>query len=138
MVEENNSNTLLAGKYWWGPDNFPDYALELFEDGKFAVFKSCDDDYDRPMTPSGSSFYAEGTYKVEGNSVTCTGSGIEYNFGWIGDPYKVEPEDFNFERTYTVADLKAHLRNDKNGATWYKDRLHGEQHLRKMNFQLRL
>ena len=91
MVEENNSNSLVAGKYWWGEDHWPDYALELFEDGKFAAYKSPESDYDRPMTPSGTSFYAEGTYKVEGNSVICKGTGPMYDFGWIGDPNEVQP-----------------------------------------------
>ena len=55
MVESNSN---LSGFYWWGPNHFPDYALGLFDDGTFKVFKSCDEDYDKPMCPFGESYFA--------------------------------------------------------------------------------
>ena len=73
MVEENNA--VLAGKFWWGEDHWPDYALELFENGKFATYKGPESDYDLPMTPTGTSYYAEGTYTIQGTQVICKGSG---------------------------------------------------------------
>ena len=49
MVEQNS--TSIVGFFWWGQENFPDYALSLMDDGTFKTYKSPDSDYDRPMTP---------------------------------------------------------------------------------------